>query len=87
MKIVRLLSVTGILLAGTLAMACSLITAAQADTTAQGAVGGGTVNSTQFDRAKNGGAYYDVNITNATGNFEVYVNACSGAVIKVVQNH
>jgi uncharacterized membrane protein YkoI len=71
------------LAAGSLAMACTLVTASTADSTALAAVGGGTVVSTQLDRSKNGTPYFDIKISNKNGVWDVYVNGCTGAVISV----
>jgi uncharacterized membrane protein YkoI len=68
---------------GSLAGACTLVTASTADSAALAAVGGGHVVSTQVDRAKNGTPYFDVKISNANGVWDVYVNGCTGAVISV----
>ncbi len=86
MRFTGMLFTGAMLIGGTLALACQLITASQADSAALAAVGGGTVVSTQLDRAKSG-PYFDVTITNSSGKWEVYVNGCTGVVAKVVKDH
>lgn len=43
------------------------------------------VVSSQLDQFK-GNQLYDVKITNSTGTWDVYVNACTGKVVKVHQD-
>jgi len=85
MKQTKTFLAAAMLFGGTLVMACTLISTPQADSAALAAVGGGTVVSSQLDQFK-GNQLYDVKITNSTGTWDVYVNACTGKVVKVHQD-
>ncbi len=46
-------------------------------------VGGGKVDNVDFERSSHHGAYYEIDIENRKGEYEVRVNAKTGKVISV----
>ncbi len=84
MKKVSILA-TAVLLFGVLqASAAGLITKAQAEKDALKAVGGGTVIQAQLDSAPNGTRIWSVDIQGSAHEYEVWVNAHTGAVMKII---
>jgi len=73
-----------VLVAGALqAMAASLITKAQAEKDALAAVGGGTVIQAVLD-TNLGKKTWSVDITGTTNEYEVWVDAHTGAILKII---
>jgi putative copper export protein len=73
-----------LLVAGALqAMAASLITKVQAEKDALAAVGGGTVTQAVLD-SNLGKKTWSVDITGATNEYEVWVDAHTGAILKII---
>lgn len=73
-----------LLVAGALqAMAASLITKAQAEKDALAAVGGGTVTLAVLD-SNLGKTTWSVDITGRANEYEVWVDAHTGAILKVI---
>ena len=50
---------------------------------AKARVGGGKVDNVDFERSSHHGAYYEIDIENRKGEYEVRVNAKTGKVISV----
>lgn len=72
-----------VLLVGVMqAMAAGLITKSQAEQDALNAVGGGTVDQV-FREKEMGKLIWSVDITTATSEYEVWVNAHTGAILRV----
>ncbi len=61
----------------------SYISRAKAVAIAKARVGGGKVDNVDFERSRRHGAYYEVDIENRKGDYEVRVNAQTGKVISV----
>ena len=59
------------------------ISRAKAVAIAKARVGGGKVDNVDFERSRRHGAYYEVDIENRKGDYEVRVNAQTGKVISV----
>ena len=59
------------------------ISRAKAVAIAKARVGGGKVDNVDFERSRRHGAYYEVDIENRKGEYEVRVNAQTGKVISV----
>ena len=56
------------------------ISRAKAVSIAKARVGGGKVDNVDFERSSHHGAYYEIDIENRTGEYEVHVNAKTGKV-------
>lgn len=61
----------------------SYISRAKAVSIAKTRVGGGKVDNVDFERSSHHGAYYEIDIENRKGEYEVRVNAKTGKVISV----
>mgnify|MGYP000998294876 CR=1 FL=1 len=61
----------------------SYISRAKAVAIAKARVGGGKVDNVDFERSRRHDAYYEVDIENRKGEYEVRVNAQTGKVISV----
>ena len=59
------------------------ISRAKAVDIAKARVGGGKVDNVDFERSRRHGAYYEIDIENRKGDYEVRVNAQTGKVISV----
>ena len=59
------------------------ISRAKAVSIAKARVGGGKVDNVDFERSSHHGAYYEIDIENRKGEYEVRVNAKTGKVISV----
>lgn len=59
------------------------ISRAKAVAIAKARVGGGKVDNVDFERSRRHGAYYEIDIENRKGDYEVRVNAQTGKVISV----
>ena len=59
------------------------ISRAKAVAIAKARVGGGKVDTVDFERSRRHGAYYEIDIENRKGDYEVRVNAQTGKVISV----
>ena len=59
------------------------ISRAKAVAIAKARVGGGKVDNVDFERSRRHGAYYEIDIENRKGEYEVRVNAKTGKVISV----
>ena len=59
------------------------ISRAKAVSIAKARVGGGKVDNVDFERSSHHGAYYEIDIENRKGDYEVRVNAQTGKVISV----
>ena len=84
MKKAAILATLLLLLGAVQASAAGLITKVQAEKDALKAVGGGTVIQAQLDSAPNGTRIWSVDIQGSNHEYEVWVNAHTGAIVKII---
>ena len=63
------------------------ISRAKAVAIAKARVGGGKVDNVDFERSRRHGAYYEIDIENRKGDYEVRVNAQTGKVISMQRDN